>query len=411
MRMPTGRNGFKVFQVLAGGPWGGGAVVVLALTRALIGSGCQVWVLCLDELVGRRFAEAGAHIVTCRHWRREINPPFDFLAFLQLYKWCRRERFDLVNTHTSKGGFLGRLAARAAGVPRVVHTAHGFAFAETDSKWLAKFYTYLERLAGHFCDLVISVNEEERVEAIRRGVIRPDKIVTVLNGISLAPFQDASAVEAARRGLGVPEDALIVGTVGRLATQKGFAYLIQAVPEILRLCQQVWFVFAGDGPLEFELRSLAAEKGVAERCLFLGFREDIPQLLACYDLFVLPSLWEGLSITLLEAMAAGKPVVATDIKGNREVIADGVDGLLVPPADPQLLANAIVELLEDRERARRMRTKAREKVREHFSQEAMVENTLRWYGLPLEDQTARADWVSPVTVQSPSASGHRVREI
>jgi len=201
MRIPTRTDEIKVFQVLAGGPWGGGAVVVLALTRALIEAGCQLWVLCLDEVVGRRFAEAGAHIVTCRHWRREINPPLDFLAFLELYKWCRRERFDLVNTHTSKGGFLGRLAARLAGVPRVVHTAHGFAFTETNSRWLAILYTYLERLAGRFCDLVISVNEEERLDAIRRGVISPDKTVTVLNGIDLAPFEDVGAIEATRQGL------------------------------------------------------------------------------------------------------------------------------------------------------------------------------------------------------------------
>lgn len=387
-------EGPKVFHVLAGGPWGGGAVVVLALTRALIEASCQVWVLCVDELVGRRFAKAGAHVVTCRHWRREINPPLDSLAFLQLFRVCRRERFDLVNTHTSKGGFLGRLAARLAGVPRVIHTAHGFAFMQTSSKWLTMFYAYLERLAGHFCDLVISVNEEERLDAIRQKVIRPDKIVTILNGIDLDPFEEVGAVEATRRELGMPDDALIVGTVGRLAVQKGFAYLIQAVPQVLRSCPKAWFVFAGSGPLESELRAVAAEKDVVERCRFLGFREDIPELLGCYDLFVLPSLWEGLSITLLEAMAAAKPVVATDIKGNREVIADSVDGLLVPPADPEALANAIVELLQDRERAQTMGARAREKIRQHFSQEAMVENTLRWYGLNLDDRAAQAGQAS-----------------
>ncbi|NIR00564.1 MAG: glycosyltransferase, partial [Gemmatimonadales bacterium] len=112
MTIDTRTNGLKVFQVLAGGPWGGAAVVVLALTRVLIEAGCQVWVLCLDDLVARRFAEAGAQVVRCDTWRREINPPHDLLAFLQLFQLCRREQFDLVNTTTSKGGFLGRLAAR-----------------------------------------------------------------------------------------------------------------------------------------------------------------------------------------------------------------------------------------------------------------------------------------------------------
>jgi glycosyltransferase involved in cell wall biosynthesis len=374
-------RGLKVFHVLAGGPWGGGAVVVLALTRALIHAGCQVWVLCLDDLVAQRFAEAGAQVVRCDTWRREISPLYDLISFWKLFHLCRRERFDLVVTHTSKGGVLGRMAARLAGAPRVIHTAHGFPFTEAGSRWSALLYTYLERWAGHFCDLVISVNEEERLTAIRRKVIRPDKIVTVLNGIDLVPFEDVGTIEATRRGLGVPDDALIVGTVGRLAEQKGFTYLIQAIPQVLRACPQAWFVFAGSGPLESELRALAAEKGVAGHCRFLGFREDIPALLGCCDLFILPSLWEGLSITLLEAMAAAKPVVATDIKGNREVIEDGVDGLLVAPADPEALANAIIELLKDRERAQAMGARAHRKIRQHFSQAAMVENTLRWYGL------------------------------
>jgi len=398
-------NERKVFQVLAGGPWGGGAVVVLALTRALIEAGCQVWVLCLDESVGRRFAGAGARVVTSRHWRREIRPVRDFLAFVELFKLCRRERFDLVNTHTSKGGFLGRLAARLAGVPRVIHTAHGFAYNEASSRVLAMFYAWLERVAGHFCDLVISVNEEERLDAIRRKVIGSDKIVTVLNGIDLDLFKDTQKTEATRRGMGVPEHAVVVGTVGRLAEQKGFAYLIRAIPRVLRSCPQAWFVFAGTGPLEPELRALADEEGIRERCRFLGFREDIPELLACYDLFVLPSLWEGLSITLLEAMAAAKPVVATDIKGTREVITDEVNGLLVPPADPEALADGIVHLIRDRELAQSIGAKARDRIGQHFSQAAMIKNTLRWYGLDYEHQVAQAAQRSRLSTQPESAAG------
>jgi glycosyltransferase involved in cell wall biosynthesis len=377
--MSTNRRN-KVFQVLAGGPWGGGAVVVRSLTQGLMQEGCQVWVLCLSKEVSREFSEIAANVVTSRYWRREINPPLDLLAFWELFRLCRREKFDLVNTHTSKGGVLGRIAARLAGVPLIIHTAHGYAFNETDSKLTAVFYTWLEKLATYFCDLVISVNDEERLMAIEKKVVSPDKIVTVLNGIDVNRFENVVATDSLRRELDLSGQETLIGTVGRMMPQKGFVYLVRAIPFIVEEYPHTRFVFVGDGALESELKSLAGELGIADYCRFLGFREDIPELLACFDIFALPSLWEGLSITLLEAMAAGKPIVTTDIKGNREVIDDGRDGLLVSPADSEALASAMVDLIRDGKRARTMGERARHKVKASFSEEAMVERTLELYG-------------------------------
>jgi len=371
-------QGLKVFQVLAGGPWGGGAVVVLSLTKRLLQEGCQVWVLCLSDEVCRRFSEAGARVVTLC-WRREINPLLDLVAFWKLFRLCRRERFDLVHTHTSKGGFLGRIAARLAGVPVIVHTVHGFAFHEFTGSVRTIVYTYLERFAAQFCDLLICVNNEDRRTAIERGIVEPAKIVTILNGIDLAPFTGETATDALRKELGIPEQATIVGTVGRLAPQKGFADLVAAVPEIL--CEQpdTWFVFAGNGPQREELEGQAEALGISERCRFLGFRHDIPRLLACYDIFVLPSLWEGLSITLLEAMAASKPVVVTDIKGNREVVHDGVNGLLCQPYNGSALAEAITRLIEHPELAATLGKGARHTIEQCFDKQAMLAQTVDIY--------------------------------
>jgi len=370
----------KVFQVLAGGPWGGGAVVVLSLTQELLKRGCQVWVLCLDDLVAQRFAEARANVVRCDAWRREINPVYDLISLWQLFRLCRRERFDLVVTHTSKGGLLGRIAARLAGVPKVIHTVHGFAWHEFSSPAAVLFYTTLEKLAARFCDLIICVNNEDRLDAIRKGIVPEDKIVTVLNGIDTERFSVARPPELYRRLAG-ENGAPLIGTVGRLAPQKGFEFLIQAMPTVLTHYPQCKLVLVGNGPLEAELKALAFSLGVERQCEFLGFRSDIPELLACFDIFAHPSRWEGLSITLMEAMAASKPVVATDIKGNRELITDGVDGLLVAPANPEALANAIIGLLQDWEYAQAVGARARQKIQHQFSREAMVENTLRWYGI------------------------------
>lgn len=408
----------KVFQVLAGGPWGGGAVVVLAITRALMQIGCQVWVLCLDDVVAQRFAQAGAQVVRCNVWRREINPLHDLLSLGRLYWLCRRERFDLVVTHTSKGGFLGRIAARLAGVPRVIHTAHGFAWhgftsAATTLFQIAspalRFYVTLERIAAHFCDLIISVNHEDRLDAVKRGVVPPEKIVTVLNGIDMARFSVVRS-PGLRQQLAKEREGFVIGAVGRLAPQKGFEYLIQAMPDVLSHYPDCRLVLVGEGPLEAQLKTLAHSLKVADRCEFLGFRSDIPALLACFDVFAQPSRWEGLSITLLEAMAAARPIVATDIKGNRELVAHGVDGLLAASADSQALANAIIELLQDRKRAETMGARAREKVGQHFSQAAMIENTLRWYGLKLDGQAAQAYQASLSATLPEPAAGHPVYE-
>ncbi len=361
--------------------WGGGGEVVLAITERLIKHGCSVWVLCLSEFAAQRFREVGANIMTSRFWRRSISPLFDLLAFWELFRLCQRKKFDIVNTHTSKGGFLGRIAARLAGVPLVIYTAHGYIFNEVDSRLTAIIYTCLEKFAAYFCDLVISVNEEERLIAIEKKVVSPDKIVTVLNGINVSKFENAVPTELLRRELDPSGEAILIGTTGRLASQKGYVYLIKAMPLIIERYPKARALFVGEGPLEGELKSLAGELGIADKCRFLGFRKDIPELLACFDIFVLPSLWEGLSITILEAMAAGKPVVTTNIKGNREAIDNGVNGLLVNPADSLALADTVINLIRNKEHARNIGLMANRKVRESFSEERMIERTLDLYGI------------------------------
>src|SRR5436305_3091108 len=159
----------KIFQVLSGGAWGGGGVVVLAITRALIARGDRVFVLCLDEGVADRFREAGATVVMSPLWLHPINP-LDVISLAHLYAVCVRENFDLVATHTSKGGFLGRLAARLAGTPHIVHHAHGFAFRECNSRSVRRLYITLKRLASHCCEAIISVSEDHRQGAIREHV-------------------------------------------------------------------------------------------------------------------------------------------------------------------------------------------------------------------------------------------------
>lgn len=369
----------KVFQVVPAAAWGGGSVVILRLVKKLVAEGCQVTVLCgTDERTVTEFSKSGAEVVHARHWRRPISPLQDLRFLHELYSVCRQRRFDVVHTHMPKGGVVGRIAARLAGTPLVIHTVHGLTFNEFLPRHSAWIYQGLERIAARFCNVMISVNEEDRRRAIAAGIVSPERIVTVLNGIDVQQFADAAPAPL-REELGLPDEAILLGTTGRLAVQKGLAYLIQAIPQLVDAEPRIHLLLVGIGELEDELRALVSTLDIQERCHFLGFRRDVPALLAAFDVYVQPSLWEGLSISLLEAMAAGKPIITTDIIGNREVVEDGVLGVLVPPADVEALAAATLTLMRDPVQAQALGAQAQRHVVDHFSADRMVQETLELY--------------------------------
>lgn len=367
----------KVFQFLCGRAWGGACAVVLTITRELIARGDEVWVLSFDSETDRRFSEAGAHLVRPPFWFQSINPT-DAILLAYFWRFCRRQRFDLVVTHTSKGGFLGRMAARLAGVPHIVHHAHGFSFNRPLSPRAKQFFVGLERFAAGMGDLIIAVNEQQRQMAVELGVERPEKTCTIPNGIDLRPFEQADGAPVRKR-LGFDSSAFLFGAVGRLAPQKGFAHLIRAIPDVLRSIPSAHFIIAGDGELRNELLQDAERLGVRSHTHFLGFQPDVTGLLAALDIFVQPSLWEGLSISLIEALAAGKPIVATDIEGNREVVDAGKTAVIVPPADPGALAAALISLARDPDRTRFFGRNARIAANERFSEGRMVNDIVAAY--------------------------------
>jgi glycosyltransferase involved in cell wall biosynthesis len=381
----------KILQVLCGGSWGGGAVVVRAIAEALLRRGDRVWVLCLNDEVARRFEEVGAISYRPHFWLRPINP-LDAVPFVELYALCVKERFDLVATHTSKGGFLGRLAARLARTPHIIHHAHGFAFRECNRPAVRLFYIELERLASRCCDSIISVSEDHRQGAIRERVADDAKIETVLNGIDLRPFMCANRVTARQR-LGFIDDDILLCVASRLAPKKGLEYLIQAMPAAIAHFPSIQLVLFGKGPMQKSLCRQTERLGISGHVHFPGFRPDIAQLLAGFDVILQPSLSEGLSISILEAMAAGRPVIACNIQGNREVIRNGETGLLVPPADRGALSEAIVRVLSDPRAAKIMGQKAARECRIRFSQERMIKQTIEIY-----DRVCCRSYHSPVTV-------------
>ena len=327
-------------------------------------------------------AESGVPFVEIPELDRALNPVRDAKAFWKLVATLRRLRPHIVHTHSTKTGLLGRFAARLVGVPVIVHTIQGFAFHEFSSGLSLWVPVLLERFAGRATTCAISVNEHDRLEALRHHILRDDQIRVIPNGIDVSEFDGDFGQQDAPEILGIESERqrpLIVGSVARLSPQKNLGALIRALPRVLEQIENVVLVLAGEGPEESNLQALAEELGVSERCVFLRWREDIPAVLHALDVFVLPSLWEGLPLTVLEAMASRVPVVATDIKGNREAVTHGDTGLLVPPNDADALAGVIIRVLSDKSLARGLVTRAYQMVVDEYEVGRMVERIAELY--------------------------------
>jgi len=301
-----------------------------------------------------------------------IDPRRDVSALRSLSALLRRRPFDVVHTHTSKAGALGRIAARRSSVPWVVHTYHGFPFHEFQSRPRRAGYITVERQLGRITDLALCVGTGVAVEAARRRLISSERIrtigVTVLDGPALAP----DTREKARRALGVPQDAMVVGAVGRLAYQKAPGDFVAAMSELGRLRgpggaprPDLIGVWVGDGELAEQVGRLA-RSATGTRVMLAGERADIPDILPAFDVFALPSLYEGLPTVVVEAMVCGIPVVATAVNAVGDVVVPGVTGLLVPPRRPDLLAESVNYLLNSPDSAARMATTARERLGRRF---------------------------------------------
>jgi glycosyltransferase involved in cell wall biosynthesis/ribosomal protein S18 acetylase RimI-like enzyme len=337
----------RVLHIVGDSRYGGVARIILGLGRIAHADGWQVDVLATDPAVQEALQRQSLGIVNLDVIRREIRPFWDLAGLLRLCRFLRRQRYEIVHTHTSKGGFIGRLAAWLAGVPVIVHTVHGFAFHEQSPALVRIAYSALERLAARWCHRIVSVSEFHQRWALELGICAPPHIQAIPNGITPALRSGHCEPAGLRRQLGVGEGELLILSPTRLAADKGLAYLIEAAAVLSRGELKYRLAIAGDGPVRARLESMAHATGVSDRVAFLGFREDIGDLLAASDLVILPSLREGLSISLLEAMAAGKPIIASNIGSHRELASQADMARLVPPANPAALAEAIQQVAHD----------------------------------------------------------------
>ncbi len=329
-----------------------------------------------------------AKIILIPEMRREINPVLDAVSFVKLYFLMLKDKYDIVHTHSSKAGILGRIAAKLAGVKAIVHTIHGLPFHPYQSRFLNLTYTALEKLAALTTDRIITVCDAMGEKAVRARVAGTNKFETIYSGMNLQPFlRTGNGSPAKRRELGIEENEIVVGKIGRLFPLKGHKYLIESAPAVVKAFPNVRFLLIGDGILKEELKSEVKRLGLETHFIFSGLakREEIPELISVMDILVHTSVREGLARVLPQALACGKPAISFDIDGAREVVIPGKTGFLVSPEDTSALSKTIIDALSDTAKLKEMGQTGRSLVTPAFSAETMVDKIDALYRQLLND--------------------------
>lgn len=336
------------------------------------------------DLLGDAY-EAGMEVVRIPALVPQLSPRNDLAARRILTRLLAEGRFDVVHTHSAKAGTIGRLAAARSAVPRIVHTFHGFPFHEFQPAWRRAGYVAVERRMARHTDAFLAVGSAVATEALRLRLATPERIRAISPAVAPVPPAAGAAAAHARGRLGLPPGVPVMGNVGRVAYQKAPEHFVEA---LAAQREDVWGIWIGGGPDLERMRELAERRGVAGRMRWLGHRDDVADLLPAFDVFVMPSRYEGLPCALVEAIGAGVPVVASAVNAVPEMISPGETGLLVTPQRPRQVADAVRYVLDHPGQARRMAVAARERLDVRFTVEHLGE---------VLDETYRGPSLRPAT--------------
>lgn len=371
----------SVLHVITRMEEGGAPRVLLALLDGMDGGEFVQSLAAAAGAPGSDLLERGRELDITVHeiktLTREVNPIKDMLSLFSLVSLMRRNRYDIIHTHTSKAGFLGRLAGRLIGHHRVIYSPHGNIFVGYFPWWETLLYTMAERAAARWCDRIVTLSDAGTDEFLEKSIGSRAQYRTIYNGIDIDAFGRGAGGGDVRGKLGIGSEDLVIVCVGRMVPVKGYDVLVKASADIVKglAPRRVRFLMVGDGPEREELIREAERMGVGENFTFLGFRDDVARLLSASDLMAMPSINEGLGMSIVEAMAFSLPVVASRVGGIVEVVEDGVTGILVPPSNPAELARACIEILSDGERGRKMGRAGRKRAKFIFDIKGTVKNT------------------------------------
>lgn len=370
-------DGKKVLHVIGDSKFGGDAVYMIELSEMVRELGAKVYICTTTDETIELAESCGFDIIKHPKILRKISLVKDLFSLFYMRKLCKLYQFDLVHTHTSKGGAIGRIGARLGGVKSVIHTIHGFAFHQNSSFIEKLIYKNVERFAARFGDMAISVNNEDRVLAIDEKIVREDKVTTVYNGVSKNRI-DSNEIQNIRQLYNIDKTTIIVGTLSRFSYQKDPQTFLKAAFRALETNSDLVFIYAGDGPMLGECKEILANSRFSKKIIFTGFVTNAADYLKSFDIFITTALYEGLPIALLEAMYAGKAIIATDAKGNRECV-NSSNALINEISDYDGLANNILDFANSPSLREKLGVQAKQDFCQKFTVEQMRANTLNVY--------------------------------
>jgi len=350
---------------------GGLQQVIVNICRSINKELFEVSVLCLRSRgeYADDIEEMGIKVITSQKEGQHAN----YLPFFRIAHILRQERADIIHTHNTQPFIDGTIGAILAGVRTIIHTDHARDFPDK------KRYMFLEWLVSHFAYKVVGVSDHTSFNLMKYERIPSWKIMTIYNGIDGSKYSISINKTSLRKELNLPESGFIIGLGVRLAEQKGITYLLKAMPEVIKVFPNIILVIAGEGPLSNSLKCETKELGIERSVHFIGPRLDMPSIIKLFDLYVLPSLWEGLPMVLLEAMAAGCPIIATDVGGTSKAITNGYNGSLITPKDFGVLSKEIIKLLLSQDLRYKYITNGLERFKKDFSAEIMMRKYEKLY--------------------------------
>lgn len=321
-----------------------------------------------------------------RFLERKINPFKDILALIEIYRFIKKNKIQIVHTHSSKAGILGRIAAKLSKVKIIIHTVHGWSFHNYQQKIAYYLYLFLERICARISSKIIVVSQWDKEKGLKNLIGRPEQYVLIRYGINSQEFCNQEKRNEISKSLGLSGTDFIVGTVACFKPQKSPLDFIKLAARVKRDFPDIKFVMVGDGALRKQICAEIKKLNLNGEVILAGWRKDVSLILSCMDIFVLTSLWEGLPIAVLEAMAAGVPIIATDTGGIREVIKNNKTGYLVQANDLGVMQNRVEELFKNKQKRTEFAGFSKQLISstQDFSLNRMISNTQAVYQALME---------------------------
>ena len=378
----------KILQVCALGITA--EVLLLPQIDYFLKRNVEVEIACSPDTIADKLQQQG-YVIRPVQIDRKISPISNLLSLVNLARLMRSQKYDLVHVHTPIAAVLGRVAAKLAGIKRIVYTSHGLPFHDRSTPQEYFLYSNVEKFAGKLTDLIISQNYEDLKTASRLGIAPQERLGYLGNGVDVDRFSrqsiDPQKQQELRQSLNIAEDTeLLVGMVGRLTRKKGGEYLIEAAAKLITQFPKLQILIVGGElktdpePYYFQLLEKTKQLGIEDRVIFTGDRYEIPEILGLLDIFCLPTFThEGLPRSIVEAMAMALPVVTTDIRGCREVVLPEKTGLIVPPQDSNSLADALAKLLASKEIRQEYGKAGRARIEAEFDENIVFERLRKFY--------------------------------